>query len=294
MESHPKYGAVLITGASSGIGRATALHLERLGFNVFATVRNKSDAEGLQSETDGNLLPVLMDVTDQDSIDQAKEQVSQAVGEAGLAGLVNNAGVGFLAPLEFVPLDELRWLYDVNIFGLLAVTQAFLPLLRQRRGRIVNISSTASIVVAPFHGPYSSSKFAVNALSDALRLELKPLGVQVSVVVCGSIRTPMWEKGRHLSERVENKFPQQALHLYGGPYRRLRDYFFSGIGKSGVPPEEAALKIGRALTDKHAKNTYYVGPDANLYKLADKFIGGRLRDWVIYTISVGKVESNQK
>ncbi len=294
MEIHPKYGAVLITGASSGIGRVTALHLEQIGFSVFATVRNKNDAEALQSQSQRRIIPVLMDVTDQNSIDQAKEQVSQAVRDSGLAGLVNNAGVGFVAPLEFVPLDELRWLYDVNVFGLLAVTQAFLPLLRQRGGRIVNISSTASIVVAPFHGPYSSSKIAVNALSDALRLELKPLGVQVSVVVCGSIKTPMWEKGRHLSERVENKFPQQALQLYGGPYRRLRDYFFSGIGKSGVPPEEAALKIGRALTDKHAKNTYYVGLDANLYKIADKLIYGRLRDWIVYTVSIGGGESNKQ
>ena len=280
MDAHSKYGAVLVTGASTGIGRATALHLERLGFSVFATVRNERDAQALCSEASGGLVPVLMDVTDQATIDRAKEHVSRAVGDAGLAGLVNNAGVGFVSPLEFVPLDELRWLFEVNVFGLLAVTQAFLPLLRQRRGRIVNISSTASIFVAPFHGPYSASKLGVNSLSDALRLELKPHGVQVSVVVCGSIKTPMWEKGSYLSDRISKSFPPQAMDLYGEPYRRLRDYF-SRLGKVGVPPEAVSQQIAHALTARRAKNTYYVGPDANFYKIADHLLFGRLRDWIV-------------
>lgn len=283
MDNHRKLGAVLVTGTSSGIGKTTALHLERLGFRVFATVRNQKDAEAIRSEASGGLIPVLMDVTDQDSIDSAKEQVSQAVGEAGLAGLVNNAGVGFVSPLEFVPLNELRWLFEVNVFGLLAVTQAFMPLLRQGRGRIVNLSSTASIVVAPFHGPYSASKLSVNGLSDALRLELNPQGVQVSLVVCGSIKTPMWGKGDTLNRRVTKDFPPQAWELYGVPYGKLRDYF-SRLGKAGVPPEAVSRQIVHALTAKRAKNRYYVGPDANLYKIADKFLYGRLRDWVVLRI----------
>ena len=180
MDTHQKLGHVVVTGSSSGIGRATALYLEQLGFRVIATVRSEQDGQALCSEASGGIIPLLMDVTDQASIERAKGQVSQAVGDSGLAGLVNNAGIGFVSPLEFAPLDELRRLFEVNVFGLLAVTQAFLPLLRQGRGRVVNISSTASIMVAPFHGPYSASKFAVNGLSDALRLELKPLDVQVS------------------------------------------------------------------------------------------------------------------
>jgi NAD(P)-dependent dehydrogenase (short-subunit alcohol dehydrogenase family) len=280
MDANQEKGAVLVTGTSTGIGRTTALQLDRLGFSVFASVRNERDAQALSSEASGKLTPVLMDVTDQGSIDRAKEQVSQVVGDAGLAGLVNNAGVGFVTPLEFVPLDELRWMFEVNVFGLLAVTQAFLPLLRQGRGRIVNVSSTASLFVAPFHGPYSASKLAVNGLSDALRLELKPHGVQVSAVVCGSIQTPIWEKGDLLVDRITKSFPSQAMELYGEPYRRLRAYF-SRIGKAGVPPEAAARKIIHALTASRAKNTYYVGPDANFYKIADKLLFGRLRDWVI-------------
>jgi NAD(P)-dependent dehydrogenase (short-subunit alcohol dehydrogenase family) len=280
MEINQKNGAVLVTGTSTGIGRTTALQLDRLGFSVFATVRNERDAQALCSEASDRLVPVLMDVTDQASIDHAREQVSQVVGSAGVAGLVNNAGVGFVAPLEFVPLSELRWMFEVNVFGLMAVTQAFLPLLRQGGGRIVNISSTASLFVTPFHGPYSASKLAVNGLSNALRLELKPHGVQVSVVVCGSIQTPIWEKGDSLADRVTKNFPPQAMELYGEPYRKLRAYF-SRIGKAGVPPEAAARKIIHALTAKRAHNTYYVGPDANFYKIADKFLFGRLRDWVI-------------
>ena len=280
MDDHRKNGAVLVTGASSGIGRATALYLEQLGFSVFASVRNEQDGQVLRSEASGGIVPVLMDVTEPASIERAREQISQTVGDAGLAGLVNNAGVGFVSPLEFVPLDDLRWLFEVNFFGLLSVTQVFLPLLRQRSGRIVNLSSTASIMVAPFHGPYSASKLAMNGLSDALRLELKPLGIQVSVVVCGSIQTPMWEKGEYLSDRVAKKFPPNAMELYGTPYRKLRDYF-SKIGKAGVPPKSAALKIAHALTARSAKHTYFVGPDANFYNIANKLLYGRLRDWVV-------------
>jgi NAD(P)-dependent dehydrogenase (short-subunit alcohol dehydrogenase family) len=280
MNINPKLGAVIITGASTGIGKTTALHLERLGFSVFATVRNERDAQALCSEASGRLVPLLMDVTDQTTIDRAKEHVSRAVGDAGLAGLVNNAGVGFLSPLEFVPLGELRWLFEVNFFGLLAVTQSFLPLLRQRRGRIVNISSTASIFIVPFHGPYSTSKLGVNGLSDALRLELKPHGVQVSLVVCGSIKTPMWEKGSYLSERVSKSFPPQALDIYGEHYNRLRKYFFR-LGEVGVPPEAVSKQIAHALTARRAKNTYYVGSDAKFYNVASKLLYGRLRDWAI-------------
>jgi short-subunit dehydrogenase len=280
MDINHKNGAVLVTGTSTGIGRTTALQLDRLGFSVFASVRNEYDAQALCSEASQRLTPVIMDVTDQNSIDRANEQVSHAVGDAGLAGLVNNAGVGFVSPLEFIPLEELRRMFEVNVFGLLAVTQAFLPLLRQGGGRIVNISSTASLFVAPFHGPYSATKLAVNGLSNALRLELKPFGVQVSVVVCGSVQTPIWEKGDVLVDRVTKRFPPQAMELYGEPYRKLRAYF-SRIGKAGVPPEAAARKIIHALTARRAHNTYYVGPDANFYKIADKLLFGRLRDWVI-------------
>lgn len=280
MDIHPKHQSALVTGASTGIGRATALQLEKIGFRVFASVRSEQDGQALCSNSAGGIVPLLMDVTEQASIERARDQVCQAVGEAGLTGLVNNAGVGFSSPLEFVPLDELRWMYEVNVFGLLAVTQAFLPLIRQAHGRIVNLSSTASILVAPFHGSYSSTKLAVNGLSNALRLELKPHGVQVSVVVCGSIQTPIWDKARQISARISKRFPQQAAVLYGKAFRGMGEYF-NRLGEAGVPPEAAARAIAHALTARRARQTYFVGPDAQLYRFAEHFLYGRLRDWVI-------------
>ena len=280
MNSRQSPGAVLITGASTGIGRAAALHLERLGFEVFATLRNERDAEALRSESAGRLVPLLMDVTDGASIDRAREQVSRAVGDAGLGALVNNAGIGFVSPLEFAPLDELRRLFEVNLFGALAVTQAFLPLLRQGRGRILNVSSTATLVVAPFHGPYSASKLALNGFSDALRLELKPHGVQVSVIVCGSVRTPIWEKGEQWSGRIADGLPPQAMELYGERFIKLRDYF-ARIGRAGLPTEAVSRTIERALTAPRAKNTYFVGADATIYSIGSRLLPGRLRDWVV-------------
>ena len=242
MDNRQKLGAVVVTGASTGIGKAIALRLDQRGFKIFATVRNESDAEALAAQAVGELVPLFMDVTDQSSIEAGRNLVSEAVGGQGLAGLVNNAAVAFTSPLEFVPINELRWLFDVNFFGLLAVTQAFLPMLRQKRGRIVNISSIATLVMAPFHGPYSTSKLALNGLSDALRLELKPHGVQVSGIICGSINTPIWEKGNQLSNRIENSFPPQASELYGQPASNLRNYFLR-LGKGGIQPEAAAQAV---------------------------------------------------
>ena len=272
--------AVLVTGTSTGIGRATALQLDQLGYQVFATVRNEPDAESLREHASSDLIPILLDVTDETSINQAEEQISQIVGSAGLWGLVNNAVTSIVSPLEYLPLEKLRWLFEVNFFGLLAVTQKFLPLIRQASGRIVNISSTASIVVAPFHGPYSTSKLALNGLTDALRLELRPLGVKVSLIIYGSVRTPIWDTGGSVSEPIVRNYPPETWDLYGTNYRILINYF-RRIGKSGISPEEATRPIIHALSTEHPKPRYYVGQDAHLMNFADNFLKGRLRDWVI-------------
>jgi NAD(P)-dependent dehydrogenase (short-subunit alcohol dehydrogenase family) len=280
MAENQHRGAVLITGTSTGIGRTAALELDRLGFSVFATVRREEDAASLRSEASERLSPVHLDVTDSDTIAQAREQVSQAVGDTGLWGLVNNAGIGFSGPLEYVPLDELRWIFEVNVFGLLAVTQAFLPFIRRARGRIVNISSIASIAVAPFHGPYSATKLSVNGLSDALRRELYPFGVQVSVIKSGFVQTPIWETGAQLSDRVHEQMPSEAWDLYGVQYRQLGHYF-QRMGQSGGDPQVVAQAIHHALTAKQAKQTYYVGRNAQQLRIMDKVLHGRLGDWVL-------------
>lgn len=271
---------VLITGTSTGIGRATALYLDQMGFYIIATVRKEDDAEELQAAASSHLRTLLLDVTNATSLARAEEALEQHLGNQGLWGLVNNAGVAITGPLEFVPLDQMRQLFEVNLFGVLAVTQICLPFLRQAQGRIINVSSTASIVVAPFHGPYSSSKSSLNALSNALRLELRPFGIQVSTLVCGIIKTPIWTKGREESDRVWKNMPMDAEELYGARYHQLRSYFHQ-LGQDGVPPEKAARIIADALTTDRAKQTYYIGSDAWKYRLLNKISGERLRDWII-------------
>ena len=280
MNEQKSQKAVLITGTSTGIGHASAIHLDALGFQVFATVRKDEDADRLCENASGRLMPLRMDVTDPDSITKARGQVERAVGERGLWGLVNNAGVGLGGPLEFFPLDDLRWLFEVNLFGLLRVTQSFLPLVRKARGRIVNISSTASLGIAPFHGPYTMTKTSVNALSTALRLELRPHGVQVCLMICGSVDTPIWTKGRKSGKRIHDKVPPETMELYGDQWRRLGEYF-TAMGKSGIPAETAAKKIALALTSKRPRNTYFIGADAHQFNILDKLLYGKVRDWLM-------------
>jgi NAD(P)-dependent dehydrogenase (short-subunit alcohol dehydrogenase family) len=271
--------AVFITGTSSGIGRVTALELDRLGYRVLASVRRQEDAQALQAEASPSLLPIMLELTEAQSIAQAKTRVSKIVGQAGLAGLVNNAGYGFTSPLEFVPLDELRHLFEVHVFGALALIQAMLPLLRRAKGRIVNMSSTATLNVAPFHGPYSCAKLSLNGISAALRRELRPQGIEVSNIICGSIRTPIWERGSQQSDAVMNAQPAAAQELYGQNWEIL-GRFFQDLGANGQPPELAAKAILHALTARRPKANYYVGPDARLYKIAGMLLPDRLYDWL--------------
>src|SRR5688500_3137446 len=192
MAAHtPGRGAVVITGASTGIGHACALDLDSHGCHVFAGVRREEDAERLRSER-AFIEPVRIDVTDADSIASARDRVGEAVGAAGLAGLVNNAGIAVPGPLEHLPIDELRRQLEVNLVGQVAVTQAFIPMLRTSRGRIVNIGSIGGRVALPMLGPYAASKHAIEGVSDSLRRELPPWGIEVSVVRPGPIATEIW------------------------------------------------------------------------------------------------------
>ena len=215
---------IVITGASTGIGRATVLHLDRLGYRVFAGVRREADADALRNESSDRLTPVFLDVTNIGSIEAAAKTVSAEVGERGLAGLVNNAGVSLGGPLEFVPLDELRRQLEVNTIGPIAVTQHFLPLVRQGRGRIVFVSSINGRISAPTHGPYSASKFALEALADALRMELTPSGIHVSVIEPGAIKASIWEKMGRYGDAVLARMPEGGKRLYGKMERAALDF----------------------------------------------------------------------
>jgi NAD(P)-dependent dehydrogenase (short-subunit alcohol dehydrogenase family) len=197
--SHP---AVLVTGASTGIGQACASRLVREGCRVFAGVRRAEDGERLSAAEPERLQWLLLDVTDAAQIAAAAEAVSRQVGEHGLAGLVNNAGIAIGGPLEFVTPDALRRQFEVNVIGLHAVTAAFLPLLRRGNGRIVHMGSISGRIASPFIGPYTASKHAVEGLTDSLRLELAPEGIHVSVIEPGQVRTPIWDKAVATSGKI--------------------------------------------------------------------------------------------
>ncbi len=233
-------GTVVVTGASSGIGASVAKALLKSGFRVCGTVRQPEDAAAL--ETDG-ITPVLLDVTSSADIARARAEVEQGLKGSPLVGLVNNAGTPSAGPLELMPVEEVRRVLEVNVVGLLAVTQAFLPALKAARGRVVNMSSLSGRVAFPFLGPYSASKFAVEALSDCLRRELSSAGVGVIVVQPASIRTPIWDKVEALDSS------HVAGTMYESAVARVREDAVRG-GRHGLPPERVAQAVLLALTAK--------------------------------------------
>jgi NAD(P)-dependent dehydrogenase (short-subunit alcohol dehydrogenase family) len=254
----PASGTVVITGASTGIGRASALRLARAGFDVLAGVRREEDGAALRAD-DGRIEPVLVDVTDAGQI----AALAERVGGAPLAGLVNNAGIAVAGPLEGVPLDEVRRQYEVNVFGLLAVTQALLEPIRAGRGRIVNVGSIGGRINTPFVGPYSSSKAAVRSLSASLRRELRPWGIQVALVEPGALDTPIWRKGEEGAQETIAELPERVRTLYARPLGALVAATRK-IAASAASPDDAAQAIEHALTAERPRTLYTVGRRARL------------------------------
>lgn len=249
---------VLITGASSGIGQASALELARRGFHVFAGVRSEEAAQAVRAAGSPRLVPVRIDVTDEATIATAAAEIDAATGETGLWGLVNNAGMVIPGPLEVLPLALVRKQLEVNVLGQVAVTQAMLRLLRRARGRIVNMGSVSGFVAAPFLGPYAASKHALEAISDALRVELAPWGIGVSIVEPQSIRTPIWDKARAAVQAMWEQMPPQAEELYGKVLRAARrsvDRFET----HGLPVSRVVWAVVHALTAKRPRPRYPVG-----------------------------------
>ncbi|HKD75327.1 MAG TPA: SDR family oxidoreductase [Ktedonobacterales bacterium] len=270
-------GAVVITGASSGIGEACAVRLAGMGFQVFAGVRKVEDGATLQQKTPGRLTPVIIDVTDDATIRAAAETAAQAVGEAGLAGLINNAGVAIAGPLEFLPISELRRQLEINVVGQVAVTQALLPLIRKGRGRIVNISSISGKIASPMTGAYAASKHAMEAVSDALRLELLPWDIKVVVVEPGVTQTPIWQRSLATGDTLLAQMPPQIEELYGKSIAATRKAAQRNQN-AGTPPDEVAKVVVTALTIEHPKARYPVGRDARLGSLLARILPDRTRD----------------
>jgi len=269
--------AILITGASTGIGRATALHLDSAGFRVFAGVRKEADAEALTDEASPCLSPVILDVTQEASVSAVAKEVTGQTG-GSLFGLINNAGVSLNGPLELVPVPEIRKVFEVNVTGLLAVTQAFIPHLREGSGRVVNISSGHGLLAIPDKSVYAASKFAVQAISDSLRLELRPFGVLVSNLVVGKVDTAVLGKILDERERMAKEADPAVLELYSPLFE-----FFDREVKNlpGISPEEVAEVVGRALMDRRPKAQYLVGPGARKMRNLAK-IPRWLRDSLMY------------
>ena len=276
--------AVVITGASTGIGAACALHLDRLGFAVFAGVRKSEDGVALQKASSNRLVPLELDVTELATIQKAHAVVLEATKGRGLFGLVNNAGIAVVGPLEAIPISDLRQQLEVNVIGQVAVTQAFLPLVRQARGRIVNMGSIAGLSTMPLMGPYSASKFALEAITDALRLEVQQWGIHVSIIEPGAIATPIWNKSTIEAAEREAAIETELRTLYKPVVAAVRKVV-GEASKRAISSDAVAKVVEDALTAPTPKTRYLVGTDAKLRALMVRLLSDRISDrmltWVL-------------
>lgn len=271
--------SVVVTGTSSGIGRSTALRLDREGWRVFAGVRSDRDGEALRAEASERLVPLMLDVTNPEQIMIACEQVAQRVGRSGLDGLVNNAGITIPSPLEALSLDDFRRLLDVNLTGQLAVTQAMLPQLRAAGGRIVFISSISGRRGIPMLAAYSASKAGLAAIADGFRQELRGWGIGVSLVEPGSIETPIWDRGERELEAALARSPIDVEGLYGKLIAAFRKLVGRVSGQK-ISPDKVVFAIEHALTARRPRPRYVVGRDAHSQSLATRFLPDRVLDFV--------------
>ncbi|HEU4705935.1 MAG TPA: SDR family oxidoreductase [Solirubrobacterales bacterium] len=270
--------SALVTGASTGIGRATALRLDAAGWKVFAGVRREEDAEALRAEGSERLAPVALDVTDAEQIGAAAERVERE-SEGGLDGLVNNAGVAIPGPLETIPLEDFRRQLEVNLVAYVAVTQALLEQIRLAEGRIVFVSSIGGRIAFPFGGPYHASKFGTEAIGDVFRQELRPWGLRVSIVEPGSIDTPIWERGQREGEEIDERSPRTSL-LYGAAIEKFRKVI-EDTAERGIPPEKVAKAISHALESRRPRSRYLVGLDAKVQARVRPFIPTPVFDRIV-------------
>ncbi|MEA2486805.1 MAG: hypothetical protein QOF16_459 [Actinomycetota bacterium] len=277
-------GPIVITGASSGIGRACAIYLEQRGHQVFAGVRKEADAEDLRKNGSDRMSPIIVDITDHDSIGAAFADVETRLAGRPLQGLVNNAGITVSGPAEFVPIDEVRRQFEINLFGHMAMTQAFLPMLRTSKGRVVNVGSIGGRNALPFMSPYCASKFAMEGFTDSLRMELSAWGMHVSLIEPGSIATPLWEKGTSQADSLIDDLPKEAHELYGEAMDKAKVAAVREEARA-IPPERVAAAIEHALTSSRPKTRYLVGRDARMIaavknlpdRVVDKLILQQLR-----------------
>ncbi len=259
-----KKQSILITGASSGIGKATALYLDQLGYKVYTGVRKDSDKQQMIREGSNKLIPVILDVTNMDSITTTVNTISEDK-EYPLYGLVNNAGAGISGVLEATPIEEFRNLLEINVLGVHQVTQSFLPLLRKNKGRIINIGSSSAFFAGPGSGAYAASKFAVRAYNDSLRMELKHFDMRVSFVAPGAIESKIWDKAASYKERYKKNTDPQLLKLYE-LFTKAGEKMISRI--KPIPAIEVARAVHHGISSSKPRSLYLVGKDSKgAYKL---------------------------
>lgn len=271
---------ILVTGCSSGIGFATAKKFLDHGWRVFGSVRNENVAQDLANSLGENFFPLIFDVTDYKNANRAKAQLTSVVGESGLDCLVNNAGTAVSGPLLHVDLNEFRHQFDVNVFGLLKVTQLFAPLLKENKkiqknpGRIINISSMSGLIARPFLGPYSASKFALESMTDTMRRELMVFGIQVIAIEPGPIQTPIWKKAIDRHHEYQNT-------VYGPVMEHFNEEI-AEIERSALPVENVAKLIYKTVHSRHPKTRYRIVPKPVLIWLALHVLGDKLLDKMFY------------
>ena len=270
----PGHEIIAVSGASSGIGAATARELARRGFHVIAGVRQVTDADAIRAT---NIEPIMLDITNQAEIAALANRVADDPERRSLRALVNNAGIGLNAPVEVLALSEWRKMLDVNLFGHVAMTQALLPALIKSRGTVVNVSSVGGRVAMPTYGPYGSAKFALEAVSDALRREIASLGVKVVVVEPGAVTTEMLGRVAGAGERVISEMNPEQRMRYAALMQAVISQAQAAIPK-GVSPEEAGRVIADAISSKRPRARYTVGRDAAIVVRLTRFLSDRRLD----------------
>lgn len=279
---------IVITGSSSGFGRSTALELARRGWHVFATVRKEADRESLLAEAanfQDHLTPLLCDITHEDEVAALVQQVETRLGALTgghgvprLDALLNNAGSAYGGPIELMPMDDIRAQFELNFFAQVAVTRAFLPLLKAGHATIIYVSSVSGRISIPVTGVYSSSKFALEGLCDALRIELAPFGIHVVLIEPASSPTSIWKTS------LQRSMDSLAKHKESGPYMRLlqmAEKSATQSSKTGFPIQKFADTIVRILSTSHPRARYGVPNSANALMLLRRLLPDALWDWLL-------------
>jgi NAD(P)-dependent dehydrogenase (short-subunit alcohol dehydrogenase family) len=282
-------GTVLITGASSGIGKSGALMLDKMGYHVFAGVRTDQAALSLKQFASSRLTPILLDITNSSHIQEAYRQISDHASESNnLVALINNAGYIESGPLEFLTPERLRYQFEVNVIGQVLMTQKFLPLLLKNRGRIINTCSPAGFFSAPLMGAYSMSKHALTAFNDTLRRELKPWGIHVILLVPGSTVTPIWDKTYEEMDRLVDCQSQDDRNRYLPAITNGRRFMDKTARSVAISSEQVAEKMCKAIQDRFPKSIYFAGPDSYFSFGIGRFIPSVIVDAVINRVLSGR------